>query len=368
MPSAGGSAALPTAVVKERLNALRLERGSESKLEREKNEFLSVEDDNEADEGGEEQSQRNISMQLRRKSSRLHVGADPVALLRVPSRAQQFQSPNNASSTHRSKFMIVGDLAVGKTCLSETCTKGTFESTHKPTVGMDFSQSVLDVGQQQLWVALWHMSSSVGGQDNLNVLHFRGVHGVFIMCDITQPKTLQNIDAWKARVDDCIKKAGHGDIPVIVLVNKMDMLGEEGISFDLKAFDKQCRKMQVDARYFISCKQETNIELAIKDMLRIVLDKRTALTAPGLAALGEDTLKTLASEVQELKRVQVNPLVGQEGKSADKKASATAAAAVTATEAAAAPPPQSSSSPPLESSAVPPTATGVSAGCQCAIS
>ena len=58
------------------------------------------------------------------------------------------------------------------------------------------------------------------------------VKGGLIITDITRKETLDNVSYWI----DCLKKAS-GEVPKVLLVNKVDMLAVGAVDFDL---DRAC--------------------------------------------------------------------------------------------------------------------------------
>ena len=56
---------------------------------------------------------------------------------------------------HLMKVIIIGDSAVGKTCLLLRYTEDEFSTLHMPTIGIDLKVKVVDVGKKRVKLQVW---------------------------------------------------------------------------------------------------------------------------------------------------------------------------------------------------------------------
>eukprot|EP00752_Nemacystus_decipiens_P008749 g7810.t1 len=193
------------------------------------------------------------------------------SLARINSRAQKFaeNSPTTKGRGKMVKFMFLGDPESGKTAIVTRFAMDSFSTTYKPTMDVDFTQSNVMVGEQRLRVALWQVSEKKEGSLATNT--FRGLHGAFIVADIARQETFHGVAKFRQIIDDKLAEVGGGSLPVVLLANKSDRLGEDGVSLNKSSMDKLCKRHRLHGWYATSAKDNTNIDLAIKEVLRQAL-------------------------------------------------------------------------------------------------
>lgn len=213
------------------------------------------------------------------------------------SRAQKFaeKSPTLKQRGTMVKFMFVGDSECGKTSIVSRFATGAFNTEYKPTVDVDFSQSNVMVGEQRLRIALWQVSEKKEGSLATNT--FRGLHGAFIVADISRQETFHGVAKFRQIIDDKLAEVGGGNIPVVLLANKSDRLGEDGISLNKASMDKLCKRHRLHGWYATSAKDNSNIDLAIKEVLRQSLKGSAKAAFPDLPTTD---IEALNAEVEVL--------------------------------------------------------------------
>ncbi|CAN0387578.1 unnamed protein product [Ectocarpus sp. 12 AP-2014] len=230
------------------------------------------------------------------------------SMARINSRAQKFADSPGArpSGTTMVKFMFLGDSECGKTAIVTRFATGTFDPVYKPTVDVDFTQSNVMVGEQRLRVALWQASRKKEGSLATNT--FRGLHGAFIVADIARPETFHGVAKFRQIIDEKLAEVGASSLPVVLLANKSDRLGEDGVSLNKSSMDKLCKRHRLHGWYATSAKDNSNIDLAIKEVLRRALQgsARQARGAGGgdwpsaFGELEQDDVDALDEELTQL--------------------------------------------------------------------
>ncbi|CAM9114291.1 unnamed protein product [Scytosiphon promiscuus] len=193
------------------------------------------------------------------------------SMARINSRAQKFaeNSPTTKSRGQMVKFLFLGDAESGKTAIVTRFASGVFSSNYNPTVDVDFTQTNVMVGEQRLRVSLWQASGGDRGACSVNT--FRGLHGAFIVADIARPETFHAVAKFRQIIDEKLAEVGGGSLPVVLLANKSDRLGEDGVSLNKSSMDKLCKRHRLNGWYATSAKDNTNIDLAVKEVLRQAL-------------------------------------------------------------------------------------------------
>ena len=125
------------------------------------------------------------------------------------------------------KVCLLGDSSVGKTSLVRKYVYDTFDDKYIATIGTKTVKKELEVNyfgkELNLTLMIWDI---LGQKEYRKVqsMSFQGTSGALVVCDITRSETLQSLhDYW---VPELRKVAG--DIPMIFLANKCDLVGQEG--------------------------------------------------------------------------------------------------------------------------------------------
>lgn len=121
------------------------------------------------------------------------------------------------SPSYLYKIVTVGSSAVGKTSIIIRYTTGKFREYYAPTLGADFSVKTMDIGENKVKLQIWDL----GSQDFLGHVragYYHGARGVVYMFDVTRPKSLEELWAWKKEVDSQLR-----GVKALVVANKTDL-------------------------------------------------------------------------------------------------------------------------------------------------
>lgn len=94
-----------------------------------------------------------------------------------------------------SKVIVVGDLAVGKTCLINRFCKHVFDRNYKGTIGVDFEMEQFRVLGVPFTLQLWDTS----GQERYKCIastYYRGAQVVIIAFDVNNIGSLSHVKQW----------------------------------------------------------------------------------------------------------------------------------------------------------------------------
>lgn len=98
----------------------------------------------------------------------------------------------------------------------------TFSSHYKSTIGVDFALKVI---QQTSDLVIHLQVWDIAGQErfgSMTRVYYKDAIGAFVVYDVTRPKTFENVVKWKNDIDSKVQvPGGHGDIPAILLANKV---------------------------------------------------------------------------------------------------------------------------------------------------
>jgi len=126
------------------------------------------------------------------------------------------------------KFVVVGDGAVGKTCLLQAFSSDEeINMEHVPTI-FENSQKEYKVGSQKYNLDLW----DTAGQENfdrLRPLSYKGVDCFLLCFDVSNATSLDNIKfKWIKEVNKAIEEGeGHAKGQVMLVGTKSDKRGQK---------------------------------------------------------------------------------------------------------------------------------------------
>ena len=93
------------------------------------------------------------------------------------------------------KLIIIGDTAVGKSCVMHRVTTNDFKELHEVTIGVEFGTLVVKIAETVLKMQIW----DTAGQENfksMNKMFYRGAHCVVLAYDITRLETFESLQHW----------------------------------------------------------------------------------------------------------------------------------------------------------------------------
>ena len=150
------------------------------------------------------------------------------------------------------KILILGDTAVGKTCVLTRYTDNRFEKNYLSTIGIDYKLKniKLDNGQAvklQIWDTI--------GQEHFRAItknYYKGAQGIILIYDITDRETFENVRNWITS----IKSEADEKVVIVLVGNKCDFEAKRKVS---KAEGEQLAK-ELNLSFFeCSAKENKNI-------------------------------------------------------------------------------------------------------------
>eukprot|EP00931_Biecheleriopsis_adriatica_P005399 TRINITY_DN106920_c0_g1_i1.p1 TRINITY_DN106920_c0_g1~~TRINITY_DN106920_c0_g1_i1.p1 ORF type:complete len:253 (-),score=25.81 TRINITY_DN106920_c0_g1_i1:53-811(-) len=125
------------------------------------------------------------------------------------------------------KFIIIGDEAVGKTCLLLQFTDKRYRTTHQVTVGVEFGSRTVDIAGTQIKLQCW----DTAGQDRFRSIirsYYRGAAGALLVYDITRRDSFEHVLQWlqEARAN------ADPDLIITLVGNKCDKVQERQVSYE----------------------------------------------------------------------------------------------------------------------------------------
>ena len=172
------------------------------------------------------------------------------------------------------KILIVGGTGVGKSNFVYQYADNKFSSSGFASTGFDSNFKLLNYGNKKVLVQLWDSVGQTIYQSITKNLINR-VHGIIILYDITNIKSLETVKNWIKTIEEENKK-----IIYEIVGNKCDL--NESREIDINEGKKIGQKYGVDF-YEASAKMNINIiesvnNLALKILKNIDLENNPTLT------------------------------------------------------------------------------------------
>jgi len=119
------------------------------------------------------------------------------------------------------KICLLGDLAVGKTSLTRRFVYDLFDERHTISMGVKVTRKTVAVPTVdgvvvELSMMLWDLGDSADF-DQMRGSYLRGAAGAILVCDLTRPESLRNLDGYLAELHHFSPKA-----VVVLAANKSD--------------------------------------------------------------------------------------------------------------------------------------------------
>ena len=162
------------------------------------------------------------------------------------------------------KILVIGESAVGKSCLLLRYTDDKFQETFMTTIGVDFKTKHIEVNGQKVKLQIW----DTAGQDRFRSItkaYYRGAHGILVVFDISRKDTFNQTKMWI----DSIKEASTDPVDMILVGNKADL--ERAVTRE----EAEEMAQRYGIKYFeTSAKDNKGVNEAFMHLATIALEKK----------------------------------------------------------------------------------------------
>eukprot|EP01068_Selenidium_serpulae_P010556 Selendium_serpulae@DN5493_c0_g1_i1.p1 len=140
-----------------------------------------------------------------------------------PPRGEAFasQSSSPLQYDYLMKLLLVGDCAVGKSCLLLRFTEGKFQNQHMTTIGVDFKIRHVNVDGKMLKLQIW----DTAGQERFRTItqaYYRNAMGILLCYDVSNRESFNNVRSWVAQ----ISSHAADNVCKVIVANKCDLPNE----------------------------------------------------------------------------------------------------------------------------------------------
>ena len=171
--------------------------------------------------------------------------------------AKSYNSQGKSTCSH--KIVILGDMGVGKTCISIRYAYGKFSSTHEATIGGCFLTRDEELDDHVVKYEIW----DTAGQEryhSLAQMYYKNAIAACIVFDVTNRESFEKCQQW---VTELHEKA-LPEILITIVGNKIDL---EGHQVSKEEAEDYCKKLGL--QYFeVSAKQNLGVDKMFKEIAK----------------------------------------------------------------------------------------------------
>ena len=133
------------------------------------------------------------------------------------------------SYDYRFKILFIGDRGVGKSCLFKRFQNPTYNILMSTTtIGLEVDVESFKYGSKFVHLEV----VDTAGQEQffaLQPMYFRGVHGIFLVCDVTNRETFHHIPRW---LEQARLYCTESNALIILIGNKIDQDKSRQVSYE----------------------------------------------------------------------------------------------------------------------------------------
>ena len=159
------------------------------------------------------------------------------------------------------KILLLGDCAVGKSCLLLRYCENSFQESHLATIGLDFRLKTITLeNNRKIRIQIW----DTAGEDRFRAItknYYKGAHGIVLIYDVTDQQSFQHIKDWV----DKIKEESKEGVIIYLVGNKIDLIDKRIIT---NADGKKLSE-EIKIKYYeTSAKDSTGVKEVFENLVK----------------------------------------------------------------------------------------------------
>jgi len=152
------------------------------------------------------------------------------------------------------KYIIIGDMGVGKSCLLHQFTENKFVPDSPHTIGVEFGTRIVEVMGKKIKLQIW----DTAGQERFRAVtrsYYRGAAGALLVYDITRRITYNHLTSWLTDA----RNLTNPNTVIMLIGNKKDLDAQRDVTYEeAAAFAKENGLIFIES----SAKTGENVEEA----------------------------------------------------------------------------------------------------------
>ena len=165
------------------------------------------------------------------------------------------------------KFLILGDITVGKTTLLLKYIDNFTPEIYISTLGVDYKTKNLVYNGTKVTLQIW----DTAGQERYRVItksFIKGTDGIIFMYDITQKESFINVKKWIEETEG----ENPGDVKKIIVGNKIDKEEDRQVTDEMK--EKLSKEVDIDL-IEVSAKKGIDVDKVFDILVEKILGNMT---------------------------------------------------------------------------------------------
>ena len=141
------------------------------------------------------------------------------------------------------KILLLGESAIGKTCLIERYVNNSFRGNYLVTIGMDIRIKKLEINNCDVNVTI----NVTAGQErfrSITKMVYKGADGILVGFDLTDKDSFNQVSYWIDQIE--ANKSKDYPVSLVLFGNKSDMIDNIVVKDD----DIKSLKKQYNLEYF----------------------------------------------------------------------------------------------------------------------
>mmetsp|Transcript_2573 Transcript_2573/g.6169 ORF Transcript_2573/g.6169 Transcript_2573/m.6169 type:complete len:196 (-) Transcript_2573:279-866(-) len=133
----------------------------------------------------------------------------------------------SSSRVHHFKLVLLGDTAVGKSCLVVRFVRDEFFEFQEPTIGAAFLTQTVALDDSTVKFEIW----DTAGQEryrSLAPMYYRGAAAAIVVYDITNPDSFTGAKSWVKE----LQRRGDPNVVIALAGNKADLESRRKVEFE----------------------------------------------------------------------------------------------------------------------------------------
>mmetsp|Transcript_16543 Transcript_16543/g.34120 ORF Transcript_16543/g.34120 Transcript_16543/m.34120 type:complete len:196 (-) Transcript_16543:173-760(-) len=133
----------------------------------------------------------------------------------------------SSSRVHHFKLVLLGDTAVGKSCLVVRFVRDEFFEFQEPTIGAAFLTQTVALDESTVKFEIW----DTAGQEryrSLAPMYYRGAAAAIVVYDITNPDSFTGAKSWVKE----LQRRGDPNVVIALAGNKADLESRRKVEFE----------------------------------------------------------------------------------------------------------------------------------------
>jgi Ras-related protein Rab-14 len=160
------------------------------------------------------------------------------------------------------KYIIIGDMGVGKSCLLHQFTEKKFIPDSPHTIGVEFGTRIIEVMSKKIKLQIW----DTAGQERFRAVtrsYYRGAAGALLVYDVTRRATYNHLTSWLTDA----RNLTNPNTVIMMIGNKKDLEEQRDVTFEeARNFAQENGLIFLEA----SAKTGENVEEAFLKTARLI--------------------------------------------------------------------------------------------------